>query len=58
MGTSDRSEGEKLKPEKTWWVISGASLLEALIRAYKGESPEMLYIEYYANCEEEVFNDF
>ena len=58
MGESCGSEGKKLKPEKTWWVISGKGFLEALYRAYKGESPEIVYIEYYANSEQEVFNDY
>lgn len=36
-----------------WWVIHGADLLNLLHRASNGESPDMLYAEWYANSDHE-----
>lgn len=38
-------------PELGWWSISGDDFMEALRRAHAGESPEMIYAEWYANSE-------
>jgi hypothetical protein len=35
----------------TWWAISGDTFLAALRRAHAGESPDILYAEYYANSD-------
>lgn len=35
-----------------WFVISDDAFKEALQRAKDGEDPEMLFMEYYANTEE------
>lgn len=36
-----------------WWVISGESLLDMLKRVHEGEDPDLVYAEFYANCEVE-----
>lgn len=36
-----------------WWVIDGASMLEALRRVAAGEDPDLVYVELYANTERE-----
>lgn len=33
------------------WVIDGDDFLLALNRAYTGEDPDMIYLEFYANSE-------
>lgn len=51
MSDSDRhiSEPEELG----WWSISGERLMALLHRAHRGEKPEMIYAEEYANSEHE-----
>ena len=36
-----------------WWSISGDDLFDMLVRASRGEDPEMIYMEAYANSEVE-----
>lgn len=36
-----------------WWVIHSSELNTALHRAHRGEDPELLYMELYANSETE-----
>ena len=36
-----------------WWVINGAMLLDALRQCYRGENPDMVYAELYANSKVE-----
>jgi hypothetical protein len=37
----------------TWWVLEGTALREMLNRAHAGEDPELLFLELYANSEQE-----
>lgn len=37
-----------------WWTISGAALLDALGRAHRGEDPDLIYAEMYANSDHET----
>lgn len=37
--------------EDTWWTINGADLHAALERVAKGEDPDLMYAELYANTE-------
>lgn len=32
-----------------WWVVSGEDMLDMLRRVERGEKPEMVYTEMYAN---------
>jgi hypothetical protein len=34
-----------------WWVISGEALLDGLRRCAKGEDPDLVYAELYANSD-------
>lgn len=34
-----------------WWIIHGDEILESLRRVAKGEDPDLVYAELYANCE-------
>jgi hypothetical protein len=36
-----------------WWVIEGEFLMSLLRRAHKGEDPDLLYAEAYANSDTE-----
>ena len=36
-----------------WWVVNGAVLLDALRQCYRGENPDMIYAELYANSKVE-----
>lgn len=36
-----------------WWVINGDELHAALVRASEGEDPELVYLELYANADQE-----
>lgn len=38
-----------------WWAISGESLMEMLQRAHAGEDPDIVYAEFYANCDHEHY---
>ena len=38
--------------ELGWWVISGEQLMELLQRVEKGETPDAVYMEEYANAHE------
>lgn len=40
-----------------WWVLPAASLREMLQRVAGGEDPDLIYIEYYANCSVEGVDD-
>ncbi len=40
-----------------WWTISGEAFLDALRRAHKGEDPDVLYAEHYANSEVMDYGD-
>jgi hypothetical protein len=40
-----------------WWSISGEVLLELLHRAHKGEDPDLLYAEEYANSDHEYVSE-
>lgn len=40
-----------------WWTISGTSLLDMLRRAHRGEDPDLLYAEAYANSDHEYPGD-
>jgi len=40
-----------------WWTMSGDDFIEALRRAHAGESPDLVYAEWYANSEVERFGD-
>jgi hypothetical protein len=33
-----------------WWTLSGEDFLAAMQRAHAGESPDLLYAEYFANA--------
>jgi len=37
----------------SWWTINGLSLRAALIRAWSGDDPELVYAELYANSDVE-----
>ncbi len=37
-----------------WWTLSDEALKEMLVRAYRGEDPELLAIELYANSDIET----
>jgi hypothetical protein len=43
---------ERTTPPLGWWTISGEALLDALRRVAAGESPDLVYAELYANCEQ------
>lgn len=44
--------------ETEWWALGGGALRSMLIRAHAGESPDLLYMELYANSDhEEVEGD-
>jgi len=34
-----------------WWTISGEALLESLRRCHRGEDPDLVYAELYANSD-------
>ena len=34
-----------------WWVMSGEDFLDCLNRCRKGEDPDMVYAEQYANSD-------
>lgn len=34
-----------------WWSMAGRAFMDALERAYAGEKPEDIYLEYYVNSE-------
>ena len=36
-------------PYSVWWTMSGKDLMAALKQAHDGETPEMVYMEMYAN---------
>lgn len=40
-----------------WWTISEHSLLDAFQRIAKGESPDMVYAELYANSDHEYMEE-
>lgn len=42
--------GKVIKP-LGWWAISGEAMLDALRRVEAGESPDLVYVELYANSE-------
>jgi hypothetical protein len=58
-GTPDPCDipGNRFTPNVTpahlpvWWSISEEMLLEMLRRAHKGEDPELIYAEQYANAD-------
>ena len=35
--------------ERGWWTIHGDDLISMMQRSAKGEDPELIYTEYYAN---------
>lgn len=44
--------------ETEWWAIGGEAIRSMLNRAHAGESPDLLYMELYANSDhEEVEGD-
>lgn len=45
------------KPSDTWWVISGANLVDLLQRAAAGEHPDQLLIEEYLDADREPPGD-
>lgn len=38
-------------PFDVWWTMHGQDFLDCLVRAFEGEDPEMLYMEWYFNSE-------
>lgn len=38
-----------------WWTIAGEDLLDSLNRCAKGEDPDLVYAEMYANSEVERY---
>lgn len=47
-------EQEDQESNLGWHTMSGETFLEALRRVEAGESPDMVYIEMYANSEPEL----
>jgi hypothetical protein len=37
-----------------FWCVSGNTLLEMLRRCAAGEDPDLIYAEYYANCDVDI----
>jgi len=44
-------------PPLGWWAIKGEALLELLRRAARGEDPDLLYAEAYANSDRSEMED-
>ena len=40
-----------------WWTMSGEDFMNALVRCYNGENPEIIYTEMYANSNIEEPNN-
>lgn len=40
-------------PAEQWWSINGQALLDALNRAHAGDSPDVVYLELWANSDVE-----
>lgn len=40
-----------------WWSISGDAIIEALRRSHAGDDPEVVYMELYANANDERASD-
>lgn len=40
-------------PSEQWWVLNGEVLREIMRRAAAGEDLDLLYLEYYSQCEHE-----
>jgi hypothetical protein len=38
---------------QSWWVISAETLMDMLWKAFRGEDPDLVYAEHYANSEVE-----
>lgn len=43
-------------PRETWWVVEHSELRSVLIRASRGEDPEMLLMELAANSDSETID--
>lgn len=37
--------------QEKWWVLSDTAFISALRRAYCGEDPDLLFMEYLANSD-------
>lgn len=45
-----------MKTDRGWWTIHGDDIMSMMERAGKGEDPELIYMEYYANSEHHSFD--
>lgn len=54
----DSDKPSEFTPDKTWWVINGQELLNALKLCASGENPDIVYLELWANADTEKYGTF